>query len=113
MKPSPELLAGLAERFEHAVIAFVDDEGYPMSVATEFRADSERGVVTLRAIAGDEVQPPEDEQVNVVFSHIRPQPGIGYDERRYVSLWGKLQRADGELVLSPERVLVYPAPGAA
>ena len=105
MKPSPELLAGLGERFEHAVIAFVDDDGYPMSVATEFRADPERGVVTLRAVAGDEVQPPGDEQVNVVFSHIRPQPGIGYDERRYVSLWGKLQRADGELVLSPERVL--------
>jgi 1,4-dihydroxy-2-naphthoate octaprenyltransferase len=105
LKPSPELLAGLAERFEHAVIVFVDDDGYPLSVATEFRADGERGVVTLRAVAGDEVQPPVDEQVNVVFSHIRPQPGIGYDERRYVSLWGKLQRTDGELVLSPERVL--------
>ena len=107
MKPSPELLAGLGERFEHAIIAFKDDDGYPLSVATDFRADAERGVVTLRAVAGDEVQPPEDEQVNVVFSHIRPQPGIGYDERRYVSLWGKLQRADGELVLSPERVLQW------
>ena len=104
MKPSPELLAGLGERFEHAVIVFVDDDGYPLSVATDFRADAERGIVTLRAVAGDEVQPPVDEQVNVVFSHIRPQPGVGYDERRYVSLWGKLQRADGELVLSPERV---------
>ncbi|MEP6978722.1 MAG: prenyltransferase [Thermoleophilia bacterium] len=103
MKPSPELLAGLGERFEHAVVVFVDDDGYPLSVATEFRADAERGVVTLHAVAGDEVQPPVDEQVNVVFSHIRPQPGVGYDERRYVSLWGKLQQADGELVLSPER----------
>ena len=107
MKPSPELLAGLGDRFEHAIIAFMDDDGYPLSVATDFRADAERGVVTLRAVAGDEVQPPEDEQVNVVFSHIRPQPGIGYDERRYVSLWGKLERADGELVLSPERVLQW------
>ena len=34
------------------------------------------------------------------FSHIRPQPGIGYDERRYVSLWGRLQRRDGRLVLA-------------
>jgi 1,4-dihydroxy-2-naphthoate octaprenyltransferase len=106
MKPSPELLAGLADRFEHAVIAFVDDEGYPLSVATDFRADPDRGVVALRAVGGDEVQPPLDEQVNVVFSHIRPQPGIGYDERRYVSLWGTLQRSGGdELVLTPERVL--------
>ena len=107
MKPSPELLAGLGERFEHAVIVFVDGEGYPLSVATDFRADPDRGVVALDAVAGDEVQPPLGEQVNVVFSHIRAQPGIGYDERRYVSLWGKLTRADGgdELVLTPDRAL--------
>ena len=87
------------------MIAFVDDDGYPLSVATDFRTDAERGVVALRGVAGDEVQPPEGDQVNVVFSHIRPQPGVGYDERRYVSLWGTLQRAEGELVLKPERVL--------
>jgi 1,4-dihydroxy-2-naphthoate octaprenyltransferase len=44
------------------------------------------------------------EQVNVVFSHIRPQPGIGYDERRYVSLWGPLRRTEDGLELAPERV---------
>ena len=48
VKPSPELLAGLGERFEHAVIVFVDGEGYPLSVATDFRADPERGIVALR-----------------------------------------------------------------
>ncbi|HZB22446.1 MAG TPA: prenyltransferase, partial [Gaiellaceae bacterium] len=88
------------------MIVFVDDEGYPFSVATDFRADPDRGVVALRAVAGDEVQPPVGEQVNVVFSHIRPQPGIGYDERRYVSLWGKLEQSGSdELVLKPEREL--------
>jgi 1,4-dihydroxy-2-naphthoate octaprenyltransferase len=56
-------------------------------------------------VGGDEVQPPEGEQVSVVFSHIRPQPGIGYDERRYVSLWGTLRSRDGELELTPEREL--------
>jgi hypothetical protein len=75
MRPSPELLGSLAERFSHAVIVFVDENGYPLSVATDFEADAERGVVKLRAVAGEEVQPPHDEQVNVVFSHIRPQPG--------------------------------------
>ena len=103
MKPTPELIAGLESRFEHAVIAFVDDDGYPLSVATEFRADPDRGVVILNAVAGEEVQPPEGERVNVVFSHIRPQPGIGYDERRYVSLWGPLRKVDGGLELSPDR----------
>jgi 1,4-dihydroxy-2-naphthoate polyprenyltransferase len=102
VKPSPELLRGLPDRFEHAVIAFVDADGYPLSVATGFRVD-ERGVVVLDAVAGDEVQPPEGEEVNVVFSHIRPQPGVGYDERRYVSLWGELRRSNGHLELTPER----------
>jgi 1,4-dihydroxy-2-naphthoate octaprenyltransferase len=103
MKPSPELIARLQERFSHAVIAYVDADGYPMSVATGFRVDEERGIVVLDAVAG-EAQPPLDERVNVVFSHIRPQPGIGYDERRYVSLWGPLRPIDGGIEFAPDRV---------
>lgn len=103
MKPTSELISGLGERFSHAVIAYVDSDGYPMSVATEFEVDPQSGTVLLRALAG-EAQPPLGEQVNVVFSHIRPQPGIGYDERRYVSLWGPLRRTEDGLELAPERV---------
>jgi 1,4-dihydroxy-2-naphthoate polyprenyltransferase len=102
MKPNRDLIRGLEERFAHAVIAYVDEDGYPMSIATEFRVDPDRGVVVLQAVAG-EAQPPADERVNVVFSHIRPQPGIGYDERRYVSLWGPLRRAEEGLEFTPER----------
>jgi 1,4-dihydroxy-2-naphthoate octaprenyltransferase len=103
VKPTAELMGGLEERFEHAVIAFVGEDGYPMSVATAFSVDSERGAVVLGAVAG-EGQPPADERVNLVFSHIRPQPGIGYDERRYVSLWGPLHRTHDGLEFTPERV---------
>jgi 1,4-dihydroxy-2-naphthoate polyprenyltransferase len=103
MKPTPELLGGLEDRFAHAVIAFVDEDGYPMSVAAGFRADPERGVVVLEAVAG-ETQPPEGERVNVVFSHIRPQPGVGYDERRYVSLWGPLRRTGDGFELAADQV---------
>ena len=102
MKPAAELIGRLQGRFSHAVIAFVDADGYPMSVATQFRVDSDRGVVVLRSVGG-EVQPPVDERVNVVFSHIRPQPGIGYDERRYVSLWGPLRSTESGLEFIPER----------
>lgn len=103
MRPKPELIARLEERFGHAVIAYVDADGYPMSVATDFEVDEARGTVSLRAVAGD-TQPPEGERVNVVFSHIRPQPGVGYDERRYVSLWGPLRQTEGGLEFSPEDV---------
>ena len=85
------------------MIAFVDADGYPMSIATEFEVDADRGVVRLQAVAGEK-QPPVNDAVNVVFSHIRPQPGIGYDERRYVSLWGPLRRVDGALEFTPDRV---------
>jgi 1,4-dihydroxy-2-naphthoate polyprenyltransferase len=103
VKPTRELMSGLEERFAHAVIAYVDADGYPMSIATEFQVDQDRGVVVLRAVAGEK-QPPADEAVNVVFSHIRPQPGIGYDERRYVSLWGPLRRTDSGFEFAPDRV---------
>jgi 1,4-dihydroxy-2-naphthoate polyprenyltransferase len=103
VKPTPELYAALKERFAHAVIAYVGPDGYPMAVAAEFDVDPERGVVRLQA-PGGETQPPENERVNVVFSHIRPQPGVGYDERRYISLWGPLRRTDGGLELTADQV---------
>jgi len=104
MSGSTELLESLEGNYTHAVIAFIDEEGYPLSVATGFSAAPQRGGVILDAVAGDQVRPPEGHEVNVVFSHIRPQPGIGYDERRYVSLWGRLHRTNGQLELVPERV---------
>ncbi|HEV2712149.1 MAG TPA: prenyltransferase, partial [Gaiellaceae bacterium] len=103
MKPAEELMGRLKERYAHAVIAYIDADGYPMSIATEFDVDADRGVVLLQTVAG-EAQPPADEAVNVVFSHIRPQPGIGYDERRYISLWGPLRRSEGGLEFMPDRV---------
>jgi 1,4-dihydroxy-2-naphthoate octaprenyltransferase len=103
MKPTADLIDGLEERFGHAVIAYVDEDGYPMSVATEFRSDRERGAVILDPVAAP-AQPLTGERVNVVFSHIRPQPGIGYDERRYVSLWGPMRTTEDGLEFTPERV---------
>ena len=36
---------------------------------------------------------PTDREVSVTGSHIRPQPGIGYDQRRYLSVWGRASAA--------------------
>lgn len=105
MSASVELLESLGTRgYTHAVVAFLDEAGYPLSVAAAFRAEPERGVVIIDRVAGEAVSPPMEREVNVVFSHIRPQPGVGYDERRYVSLWGRLRPADGHLEFVPERV---------
>jgi 1,4-dihydroxy-2-naphthoate octaprenyltransferase len=43
---------------------------------------------------------PTDREVSLTGSHIRPQPGYGYDERRHVTVWGRIAvDAAGSLVL--------------
>jgi 1,4-dihydroxy-2-naphthoate polyprenyltransferase len=93
------LLMEIEEGFDHAVVVFVGSDGYPVSVATDYRVDADRGVVTL---APPGVAPPTGAEVNVIVSHIRPQE-TGYDERRYVQLWGRIRRTDRGLELTPER----------
>jgi 1,4-dihydroxy-2-naphthoate polyprenyltransferase len=98
------LLRRIEEGFSHAVIAFVDDDGYPLSVATSYRVDPSRGVIELDLVAADVPLGPE---VNVIFSHIRPQPSVGYDERRYVSLWGSLLGTASGYELRPGRAQTW------
>jgi 1,4-dihydroxy-2-naphthoate octaprenyltransferase len=77
--------------YPHVVVSWIDDAGYPMSVATDFTVDHAAGSVRLATPGGAPI--PTDRELGVVGSHIRPQPGIGYDERRYLQLWGRI---DGE-----------------
>ncbi|MEA2487544.1 MAG: hypothetical protein QOF16_1198, partial [Actinomycetota bacterium] len=69
--------------FEHAVVAYVDPDGYPVNVATSFEVDADHNLIRLDA---PEVPAAlnSGSEVNVTFSHIRPYPGVGYDQRRYV-----------------------------
>ena len=97
-------LAKLAE-YPFVVVSWIDDAGYPISVATDFETDAARGSVSLRAPQGEAVAIPTDRQLSVLGSHIRPKPGEGYDERRYVQLWGSAS-ANGEaqqLTFTPTR----------
>jgi len=90
------------EVFSHAVMAFVDKDGYPVNVATTFKTNRDKGTIELDrpALTGDPTTVPE---VNVTFSHVHPQPGVGYDQRRYVSVWGKVEAHNGTLELTPQR----------
>ena len=87
-------LAKLAA-YPFVVVSWIDDAGYPISVATDFQTDAIRGSVALRAPQGEAVAIPTDRQLSVLGSHIRPKPGEGYDERRYLQLWGTAA-ADGD-----------------
>lgn len=86
--------------YPHVVVSWIGDDGYPLQTAATFRADAAANAVR---IAPTGLPLPTDREVTVTASHIRPQPGSGYDERRYLSLWGRL-RVDGDgLALTPSR----------
>ncbi len=96
----PELFAKLAT-YPHVVVSWVGDDGYPVQTPARFSVDVEKGEVRIEGRTG--LPLPGDREVNVIGSHIRPQPGVGYDERRYLSFWGHLVPEGDEMVLRPSR----------
>lgn len=103
MRASPDVLRSLERDYERAVVSFVDEGGYPLNVPTGFRTDPAGGTILLDGWAGD-LGPRPDEPLAVTFSHIRPVPGEGYDQRRYVNLRGGWSRSGDAYELTPERV---------
>jgi 1,4-dihydroxy-2-naphthoate octaprenyltransferase len=81
------------------VLTWVDADGYPVSVAVSARVDAAAGTATFVAPAGMSL--PTDADLSLTGSHIRPQPGYGYDERRHVTVWGRpAATADGRIALT-------------
>jgi 1,4-dihydroxy-2-naphthoate octaprenyltransferase len=76
-----------AQTYPHGVLAYVGPDGYPVNIAVDFTTSVEGAVIDVGALDPD-LRPADGQEVELTFSHIRPQPGVGYDERRYVNLWG-------------------------
>jgi 1,4-dihydroxy-2-naphthoate polyprenyltransferase len=83
------------------ILTFVDTDGYPVSVALEAEVDPQTGTARFRAPAG--VSVPTERDISLTGSHIRPQPGYGYDERRHVTVWGRAAASEGGFVLTANR----------
>ncbi len=83
-----------AAGFPHVIMSFVDAAGYPTSVAADFTTDPTAATITVGPV-DPSMLPETPTDLCLTVSHIRPQPGIGYDERRYVNLWGD-GRIDGD-----------------
>lgn len=77
--------------YPHLVASWIDDDGYPTQTAVAFEVDPAENFVRLNRTG---LTIPADREVSLIGSHIRPQEGVGYDERRYVLLWGRV-RDDG------------------
>jgi 1,4-dihydroxy-2-naphthoate octaprenyltransferase len=85
-----------AEGFDHVIVSFVGDDGYPQSVAGDFTCEPHAATITVGPVDPDSL-PAEGIEVCLTVSHIRPQPGVGYDERRYINLWG-VAHVDGRIL---------------
>jgi len=102
MRSTPELDArtGLDKLagYPFQILTWVDDAGYPISVAVDARIHPTELSARFATPAGLTV--PTDREVSLTGSHIRPQPGYGYDERRHVTVWGPATNAGGQLTFT-------------
>jgi 1,4-dihydroxy-2-naphthoate octaprenyltransferase len=90
-----------ARAYPHSVVSFVGHDGYPVNVAAPFVVRDGHSLEV--GPLADDLRPDPGRIVEVTFSHIRPQPGIGYDERRYVNVWGRGEMDGDRLRLAPTR----------
>lgn len=101
MRTTPELDAqtGLEKlaTYPYHVATWIDETGYPVSVAVEASVDPAAGTARFAAPAG--LAMPTSGDISLTGSHIRPQPGYGYDERRHVTVWGPAVVADGSVTV--------------
>lgn len=74
--------------YAHAVLVVPDEGGYPLSVATSLRVVNGTVEVTPASTGRSVIRDTKD--ARLVVSHIRPYPGVGYDQRRYIDLSGAL-----------------------
>jgi 1,4-dihydroxy-2-naphthoate octaprenyltransferase len=88
--PALDTVAGLERlaTYPFHIATWVDQGGYPVSVAVHATIDATSRVASFEPPAGLTV--PTDRDVSLTGSHIRTQPGYGYDERRHVTVWGRV-----------------------
>ena len=105
MRSTPEIDArtGLDKlaTYPYQIATWVDEAGYPVSVAVEAAIDPVAGTATFATPTGLAV--PSDRDVSLTGSHIHPQPGYGYDERRHVTVWGGAVSGDHAVTLRARR----------
>jgi 1,4-dihydroxy-2-naphthoate polyprenyltransferase len=103
--PQLDALDGLVRLsgYPHQILSFVGTDGYPVNIAVVAEIDPDGRAATFAPPAGATV--PTDRPVSLTGSHIRPQPGYGYDERRHVTVWGRATASPegGRLTLAADR----------
>ena len=87
--------------FPYAVVTLVDHDGFPFSVATDYRISPTGDILLNKPGSRPDLQ---GRKVGVLFNSITAVPTVGYNERRYMLVWGTTSEEQGMLKLHPERV---------
>ena len=110
--PAPPAGPTMAERlaelsaFDHVVLSWVDEDGYPVNVAAQVEIAPEQGTIRFSPPAGFRVRP--GSRVAFTGSHLRPLPSGGFDERRHLTVWGAaVSRPRGRFVATAERAWAW------
>lgn len=90
-----------SQNYPHAVMSYVGADGYPVSLATNFKSDVERSSIEVGPMSED-MLPSDGQQMNLTFSHIRPVEEVGYDERRYINVHGQAAVNGDHVVVKAE-----------
>lgn len=102
-KPRLDPQAGLERLagYPFHILTWVDGDGYPVSAVVDATLEPSAGIARFARPAGLEVD--LSAELSLTGSHIRPQPGTGYDERRHATVWGRGRAEGGVIVLTGER----------
>ena len=100
-----ESLAKLAA-FEHAVLSWIAEDGYPVNVDVEIEVKPDQGIVRFCEPSGFKL--PAGAPVALTGSHIRALPQGGFDERSHVTVWGAAAaRPRGRFVVTAARAWAW------
>ena len=87
--------------FPYAVVTLIDQDGFPFSVATDFRIGPKGEILFKKIGSRPDLQ---GRKVGVLFNIITAVTMVGYNERRYMLIWGTTSEQQGMLELNPERL---------
>jgi 1,4-dihydroxy-2-naphthoate polyprenyltransferase len=98
----------LLAAYNHAVLSWVAEDGYPMNVDVEIDVKTAEGTVRFGEPPGFHLEP--GTAVAITGSHVHPLPAGGFDERSHVTVYGPASaRPRGRFAVSPNRVWVWGA----
>ena len=96
----------LLAAYPRAVLSWIAEDGYPMNVDVEIEVKPAESAVRFDEPPGFHIA--AGTPVAITESHVRPLPDGGFDERRYVTVWGSVSaRPRNRYAVVPDRVWAW------